>query len=71
MKTLLKKYLRWRTERTWFLYLNGDINAQERDEMFFKLQMLKAKWIRGECHHICLWCQYKHECWLEAKEWKE
>ena len=71
MKKLLSKYLRWRTERIWYLYLNKDITIEERDEMLFKYQTIKAKWVRGECHHLCAFCVYKRECWTEAKEWPD
>ena len=27
---------------------------------------LYVKWIKGECHRVCYFCQYKHEC--EAHE---
>ena len=27
-----------------------------------KVKILKIKWVLGQCHSICIWCKYKHEC---------
>lgn len=33
------------------------------------INVFYIKWIRGECHHFCAFCDYKNECWdnLEFK----
>lgn len=31
--------------------------------MFKKwLNKMYIKWIKGECHHICVWCDYRNVC---------
>ena len=69
---MVKQFLRWlcRTniEHLQFLYLNGDIDAEFRDERIFFWRTIKAKWVNDECHHICAFCNYKYECWSNAKE---
>lgn len=49
-------------------YLNGDITYKKFAEIEFRWKTIKAKWVRGECHHLCAFCDYKHECWSNAKE---
>lgn len=67
-KRLLSKLCYNRTMKAQFLFLDGAITEQERNEMMFFWQTIKAKWVRGECHHLCKFCDYKHECWSNAKE---
>lgn len=26
------------------------------------LKIMKIKWIKGQCLHMCAWCDYRHEC---------
>ena len=69
---MFKKFLSWlckhRIERTYYLYLNGDITGDEAEEKRFFWQTIYAKWVRDECHHLCILCDFKHECWSNAKE---
>ena len=30
-----------------------------------KIELLKRKWIYGECRHLCTLCKYKEKCWKE------
>ena len=68
MKKLLHLLCKKMIERTFFLYLNGDITEDEAEERRFFWKTVNAKWVRGECHHLCMLCDYKHECWTNAKE---
>lgn len=27
------------------------------------INMLYAKWVVGSCHHLCLFCEWKNDCW--------
>lgn len=66
MKKLLKYICKRMIERTYFHYLNGDINADEAEEKRFFWHTIYVKWVRGECHHLCCLCDYKKECWDNA-----
>ena len=67
MKKLLKVLCKRMIERTYFLYLNGDINADEAEDKRFFWYIISVKWVRGECHHLCCLCDYKYECWSNSK----
>ena len=66
MKKLLSLFIKKRIERTYFLYLNGDINADEAEEKRFFWHTIYVKWVRDECHHLCCFCDYRKECWDNA-----
>ena len=67
-KKLLKRFCKWRIERTYFNCLSGNITAEEAEETRFFWHTMIVKWVRGECHHLCKFCDYKIECWSNAKE---
>ena len=64
MKKLLKHICNRMIERTYFLYLNGDINVDEAEEKRFFWRTIYVKWVRGECHHLCCFCDYRKECFF-------
>jgi hypothetical protein len=70
---MVKKFINWLCrkgiERTYYHYLNGDITSEEAEERRFFWQTMRAKWVKDQCHHLCHFCQYKLECWTNAKEW--
>ena len=65
LKKLLRKYLQWRITRTHYLYLNGDISLYEHEWAQERLKLLKAKWVNDECHHLCLFCEFKEDCFTK------
>lgn len=54
--------------RSYRLYYQDKITYEKtKDKAFFWLTIL-AKWVNGECHHLCFCCAFKDECWGNAKE---
>ena len=69
---MFKKFLGWlckkQIEHTHRLYNEYLITPEEACERNFFWETIHAKWVRGECHHLCMFCDYKDECWSNAKE---
>lgn len=69
---MIKKFLGWLCKKqiahTYRLYNEYLITPEEASERNFFWETIYAKWVRGECHHLCMFCYYKYECWSNAKE---
>ena len=61
-KKLLQKFISWRIRRTHYLYLDGRMSLYEHETIINRMKLLKAKWIKDECHHLCLFCEFKSDC---------
>lgn len=68
LKNLLNKLCERMIKRSCVLYDRGEITYDELKDREFFWSTIYAKWVRGECHHVCIFCQYKYECWSNAKE---
>lgn len=70
--SMFKKLLGWlckkQIEHTYRLYNEYLITPDEASERNFFWETIYAKWVRGECHHLCMFCHYKYECWSNAKD---
>ena len=45
------------------LFVKGFITEKEcTKRMRFWSKVFYPKWVLGECHHICAFCEYKSEC---------
>lgn len=64
-KELVRRYVRWRTHRAHYLYLNGQITMAERDDIVTRMRILKCKWVKDQCHRFCFKCEYKNRCYEE------
>lgn len=67
-KRWFQKYCWHKITQAHIHFLNGDIVEEERDDIVFFWHTMIVKWVHGECHHLCKLCDYKHECWSNAKE---
>ena len=69
---MFKKLLGWLCKKqiahTYRLYNEYLITSDEASERNFFWETIHAKWVRGECHHLCMFCHYKDECWGKAKD---
>lgn len=27
-----------------------------------QVKIMNIKWVKGQCSHLCIWCEYRHEC---------
>ena len=64
-KDLIRWYIRFRIHRAQYLYLNGDITMDEKDDIITRMMLLKYKWLKDECHHLCFKCEWKNRCYEE------
>jgi len=45
--------------------LNADLSISEqkfKDRKDYLYYVFYPKWVLGECHHLCCFCNYKNEC---------
>ena len=50
------------------LYYYDKITYEQAEDKAFFWRTILAKWVNGECHSLCCLCDYKYECWGNAKE---
>ena len=68
MRKILSYLCKHRIERIHYNYLCGRITSEQASDKRFFWRTIYAKWVYGECHHLCCLCDYKYECWSNAKE---
>lgn len=54
--------------RSYRIYYKDIITYEQAKDKAFFWKTIYAKWVRGECHHLCFCCDFKYECWNNAKE---
>ena len=68
MKNLLNKLCIKMIKRSHMLYYIDKITYEQAEDKAFFWQTILAKWVYDECHHLCFCCDFKYECWSNAKE---
>ena len=46
-------------------YINKDKQSYRANYLAF---VFYPKWVHGECRHLCMFCEYKHECFSNLDE---
>ena len=68
MKNLLNKLCTKMIKRSYMLYYKDKITYEQASDKAFFWKTILAKWVNGECHSLCCFCDFKYECWSNAKE---
>ena len=68
LKNLLSKLCTRMINRSHILYCKDKITYEQAWNKSFFWRTIRAKWVYDECHHLCCFCDFKYECWSNAKE---
>lgn len=60
-------------ERIWIIlsWLNRHFSLSEDNKVKrtnYLGYVFYPKWVLGECHHLCMFCEYKYECFSNLDE---